>query len=255
MSNHEAHALIAALDAAAPDTPTACAGWTVHDLVAHLAAGSEEIADLVEDRLLGRPARPTRGFEEREAPFRALPWEDLRTAWMVHGTRLTEAVAALDARGPTEAVDFTGIPMTSAQLRMHARSEAAIHRWDVCGDDDTSDRLLAQPELTAHAAQVLSAMTVLDESAVRRIAPEPHLRIVLRAAGRPDITLAGGRFALAPDEAPDADAVVETDAAHRLLVMWGRRSPRRPLQITAAPAVREAVDQILWPDLSRRGAA
>jgi len=250
MSDHEAHALVAALDGAAPSTPTACAGWTVHELVAHLAAGSKEIADLVEEHLLGRPARVTRGFEEREAAFRALDWDDLRAAWMVQGGRMVEAVAALDARGPDEGVGFTGTAMTATQLRMHARSEAAIHRWDVCGDDATSDQLLAQPELTAHATSVLSAMTALEESAASRTARGPHLRIVVRAPGQPDVTLADGRFALAPDEVTDADVVVETDAAHRLLIMWGRRAPGRPMRITAAPADQDAVDRILWPRIS-----
>jgi uncharacterized protein (TIGR03083 family) len=245
MSDHEAHALVAALDAAAPGTPTACAGWTVHELVAHLAAGCEEIADLVEEHLLGQSSRPTRPFEARETPFRSLAWEDLRAAWMTNAGRMIEAVAALDARGPVAAVDFTGTSMTADQLRMHARSEAAIHRWDVCGDDATSDRLLAQPELTAHAAWALSAMTVLDESATRRLTGAPHLRIVLRSPDQPDVTLAGDRFTIAPDD--DADAIVETDAAHRLLVMWGRHSPGRPSRITAAPADRDAVDRILWP--------
>jgi uncharacterized protein (TIGR03083 family) len=247
MSNREAHALVAALDAAVPGTPTACAGWTAHELVAHLAAGSEEIADLVEEHLRGRPSRPTRGFAVREAPYRALDWEDLRTAWMAQGGRMAEAVAALEARGPGDAVDFTGVPMTGAQLGVHARSEAALHRWDVCGDDATSDELLAQPELTAHAAWVLSAMTALDESAAHRTAGEPHLRIALRAPGQPEVTLAGDRFALTEEEAPDPDAVVETDAAHRLLIMWGRRSPGRPVRVTAAPPDRDAVSRVLWP--------
>jgi uncharacterized protein (TIGR03083 family) len=252
MSNREAHALVAAVEAAGSSAPTACAGWTVHELVAHLAAGSKEIADLVEAHLHGRSARPTRAFEEREAPYRAMAGSDLRRAWMVEGGRLIEAVAALDALGPDAAIDFTGTSMTATHLRIHARSEAAIHRWDLCGDDATSDELLAQPELTAHATWALSAMPVLSESAASRTARAPRLRIVLRAPDRPDVLLADGRFTSPPDRVPDAgaDALVETDAAHRLLVMWGRRAPGRPLRITPVdPTDEDLVTRILWPQV------
>jgi len=61
-----------------PAAPTACSQWTVHDLVAHLAAGAKENADLIEDRLAGRVARATRTFAEREPSFVAMPDERLR---------------------------------------------------------------------------------------------------------------------------------------------------------------------------------
>src|SRR5438874_1973944 len=74
----EATALLLTLADTAPDAPTACVGWAAHELVAHLAAGAAEMAALVEDVAAGRPSRPTQGFAEREAPFRALADEELR---------------------------------------------------------------------------------------------------------------------------------------------------------------------------------
>src|SRR5262249_2219726 len=44
----EATAFLDALDRTPPDAPTACADWTAHELVAHLAAGAAEMADLTE---------------------------------------------------------------------------------------------------------------------------------------------------------------------------------------------------------------
>ena len=52
------------------DAPTACPGWTAHELLAHLAAGAQEEASLIEAHLAGEPSRPTRAFDERERPFR-----------------------------------------------------------------------------------------------------------------------------------------------------------------------------------------
>jgi hypothetical protein len=68
--------LMKTLADADPAAQTACSEWTVHDLVAHLAAGAKENADLIEDSLAGRPARATRTFSEREAAFVALPGEN-----------------------------------------------------------------------------------------------------------------------------------------------------------------------------------
>ena len=59
---------------------TACRGWTAHELVAHLAAGAAEEADLIESHLARAPERPTRTHEARELPYRALPDPELRDA-------------------------------------------------------------------------------------------------------------------------------------------------------------------------------
>jgi uncharacterized protein (TIGR03083 family) len=108
VSQREAQALMAALDAVAPSAPTACEGWTAHHIVAHLAAGSKEIADLIEEKLAGQPARPTRAFEEREPAFRALPEGELRAAWLSQIQRKTEAQNALAEAGEDSTFDFTG---------------------------------------------------------------------------------------------------------------------------------------------------
>ena len=83
--------------------------------------------------------------------------------------------------------------MPAAQIVMHSRSEAAIHRWDVAGSDAVSDELLSQPELTDHAVGVLNAMPILNESSQRRARHSDGipLSIVLRAEGRPDVVLSG----------------------------------------------------------------
>ncbi len=195
MSQVEGKELMSALDEAAPTSPTACAGWTARDIVAHLAAGSQEIADLIEEKLAGRPARPTRTFEDREPPYRRLPDDELWRAWMRQIQRKHEAVEGLAELGDNSTFDFTGTSMTAAQSVMHSRSEAAIHRWDVAGSDGISDELLSQPELTEHAVGVLNAMPILNESSQRRarhMGATPH-SIVLRAEGRPDIVLSGER--------------------------------------------------------------
>jgi len=68
----EADAFRDALDRSRPNAVTACAGWTAHELLAHLVASGLEMATVASSALNGDPTPPTRGFTEREAPFLVL---------------------------------------------------------------------------------------------------------------------------------------------------------------------------------------
>src|ERR671911_1798026 len=197
MAHPELKALADVLGDLEPTAPTACADWTVHDLVAHLAAGAKEVAELIEEYLAGQPARPTRGFDERERPFRAFTHPGLLAALTEQSRRKIAALEVLAGRGDRAAVAFTGTTMTATQFQTHARSEAALHRWDLVGDDSVCAQLLSQPDLTRHAVNVLNAMPVLDESARIRQSRAPR-RIVLTSSGQPDVVIetgtAGARF-------------------------------------------------------------
>ena len=168
MSQVEGKALMSTLDEAAPTHPTACAGWTARDIVAHPAAGPQGIADLIEEKL--------------------------------------------------------------------------------AGSDAVSDELLAQPELTDHAVAVLNAMPILNESPQRRSRHTggTPLSIVLRADGRPDVVLSSARWEFVCEGTGVGDAVVHTDPAHRLLVLWGRRSMKRPLTTEADDTTAPIVSSVLW---------
>lgn len=210
----ESQALMATLDEMPPTSPTACAGWSAHDIAAHLAAGSKEIADLIENKLAGRPERPTRGFAEREAPFAALSSSELRKAMAAEGGRKQAASQAL-AETDEPSFQFTGRSFNVVQLSTHSRSEAALHRWDVAGDDDISEQLLTQPDLTRHAVDVLNTLPSLFEA--------PGWRV-------------------------SGDAIVSTDAANRLLTIRGRCSSERSLDIETDSIRPDIVNAILWPN-------
>lgn len=249
----ESRAFMKALDEVRPGAPTACGEWTAHELTAHLAAGAGEIAELIEDMLAGRPPRPTRSFDEREAPYVALPDDQLRHAMADVSRRKVSATRALAERGPDVTFEFTGRPFTATQLETHSRSDAALHRWDLVGDDEEGDVLLAQPELTRHAVDVLNTLPGLAEAPGARVATGglSRGRVVLRSPGQPDVVLIASaesaRFELVQDGPGDCDAVVTTDAINRLLTIWGRRSTRREITITADPALWSTVATTLWP--------
>ena len=142
--------LIATLFATPAHRLTACRGWTAHELVAHLAAGAAEEADLIEAYFAGE-TRPTRGFEERELPYRALADAELRDRLVSEAARLTIALDKLAAGADTGSVLFTGREMTATDFAMHSRSECSLHRWDLVGRDDIGWVMLSQPSLTKHA--------------------------------------------------------------------------------------------------------
>jgi uncharacterized protein (TIGR03083 family) len=246
-----AHAIREAIDRLPSDAPTACEGWTAHHLVAHLAAGSKEIADLIDERLDGRPPRATRGFEEREAPMRQLRHDELIERLSAESKRKLNAYSALaDLDDP--AITFTGTRMSAQELETHSRSEVSLHRWDLVGDDDISTALLGDPELTVHAIKVLNRMPTLNESSTAmatRVGTQT-LRIVLRSPAQPDVVLtaAHGRAHLELAEAGTHDAItVTTDQANRLLLLWGRTSSERTINVHAATDALGSLSTILWP--------
>jgi Mycothiol maleylpyruvate isomerase N-terminal domain len=253
--NVEGKAMIGALQQLPGDAPTACVGWTAHHVAAHLAAGSKEVADLIEAKLEGHPNRPTRGFEEREAPFRAMPHDEVIGRLVAESKRKLSAYDAL-ASTPDDTIAFTGTTLDIERLATHSRSEAAIHRWDMTGSDDTSRELLSQPELTAHSVWVLNAMPVLQESTKAlgaRAAAKGYTNhvIAFRTEDRPDVVLhaappmAWMEMNASPGE---VDVVVLLSAEHRLLTLWGRRPSEVDWVVEGDPDLAASLDDIVRPN-------
>jgi len=246
----EATAFLDTLARTAPNAPTACAQWTAHELVAHLTAGAAEMAELTEAVTAGRGERGTRDFADREAPWVEMADDDLRASLVTEAIRLSVAVEALAAAGPELTVPFARRRLGATELTMHGRSEAALHRWDLAGDDDISTDLLAQPELTGHAVGVLNTMLDASPEAVTTrttSAAITKLRAHFAAPGHMDVVLvvdgAGARLEL--DE-PRPRPCATTDPATRLLALWGRRSPTRQISWNEGDAAVEPLAAFLW---------
>ena len=171
---------LAAINSVPAHAPTACAGWTAHHIAAHLAAGFEEVNDLIEVFHAGRPSRDTRTFDEREAPFLAMADDTLRERLLGHSTTMRKVLADFRAAGPDAVFQFNGAPFTAAQMTTHRDGELALHRWDLMGDDAISEELLSNPAFTRHAVFLLNALPMLTEAPTHRVAgvaalwPEAH---------------------------------------------------------------------------------
>jgi hypothetical protein len=229
--SREFEAVRGALEDLSPETVSACEGWTVHEIAAHLAATAAEVTRHLEPYLEGRPVPATASFEEREPPFRALGHDELRRRLAVEEDRAQAAIAQVLAREPDAVIPWTGRQMAVTKFLPHLRNEYAIHRWDVVGDDGVSAELLGQPELTAHAVGVLGQILL-----VRGTKQDPgagadfHVR--LRSPDTIDVHLkvGAGVAGLEFDDADEGEPDIELDAAARTLVLWGRR-PSSPSRI------------------------
>lgn len=211
-----------------PDTGTWCEAWTVRDIVVHQAGNAEELARVLGAHLEGEPVA-TRGFEEREGPLRALNDADLWEALQDRMATLTEvAVAAEEVPADTD-VAWTGRTMKVPWFAEHMREELVLHGWDITGDEPAARARLAEPWMTTHS--VLAVGRPLLAKGAQQIGPGERIEARLRADGTDDVVLAAD-----PDQVsigfaePEGPATLETDAAARVLLLWGRR-PADPSRI------------------------
>jgi uncharacterized protein (TIGR03083 family) len=242
-------AFVAAMRSVEPDAPTQCAGWTVHELIAHVAAGSAEIADLVEREVAGSPTRATRGFEEREAPYRQMTPARLRRAFFDQSLRAAVAVDRLSKAGESRRVTFTGAHLDARTLLLHIESELVLHRWDIVGDDPAAIAALSEGRFAVHAATTVAAMTP-------NVFP-PRVgdggTIVLRAPGAPDIAVTGGSTTTIALADPDDPApVVQCHPAARTLMLWGRTPGAALSSAVGEPSSVDTVVEMLRPAPSLR---
>jgi hypothetical protein len=114
----------------------------------------------------------------------------------------------------------------------HMREELVLHGWDITGDCDIQAALqaaLSEPWMTTHS--VFAVGRPLLAKGAKGLAPDERIDARLRVAGTDDVFVSAGAdhttVALADPEGP---ATLETDAAARVLLLWGRR-PADPARI------------------------
>jgi Mycothiol maleylpyruvate isomerase N-terminal domain len=225
--SYEAEAFLDARQHTAPEVVSACDGWTAHEVTAHLAAACAEVTRHLQPYLRGEPVPATRGFEERELPYRALDDAVLLARLDTEDAIMRTHIAQVLAADPEAVIPWTGRRMAVAKFLPHLRNEFAIHRWDFAGDDEVSGRLLAQPELTAHAVGVLGGI-LLRRGRQHDPAPDEDFHVRLRS-GDSDlrvVVLAGQAHLQQADEQAD-EPYLELDPAARTLFIWGRRPEGR----------------------------
>jgi hypothetical protein len=107
--------------------------------------------------------------------------------------------------------------MKVAWFAEHMREELVLHRWDITGDDDVAVAALSQPWMTVHSV-VAVGRPLLGRGA--RHSRNGDMEARLRVPGRDDVVVRADGIELA---LPVGEATIETDAAARVLLLWGRR--------------------------------
>ncbi|HWF29158.1 MAG TPA: maleylpyruvate isomerase N-terminal domain-containing protein [Mycobacterium sp.] len=214
-----------------PDAGTWCEAWTVRDIVAHQAGNAEELGRVLGAHLEGEPVG-TRGFEEREGPLRALNGADLWDALLDRMATLNEVALAAEGVPADTDVAWTGRTMKVPRFAEHMREEFVLHGWDITGDCDINaafQTALAEPWMTTHS--VVAVGRPLLAKGARKLGPGERIEARLRVPNADDVflsadaehTTVGFADAVGP-------ATLETDAAARVLLLWGRR-PGDPSRI------------------------
>lgn len=233
----EAEELLTALQDLPPLALTACPEWTVHDVGAHLAGAYEEVIRHVRAYAAGTPLTSTRGFEEREAPFRELGRAELLTTVERGEQRMREEINAVLTEDQDATLWWTKRWMRVESFLTHLRSECAIHRWDMLGDDETGTRLLERFDLFKHAVTAIGPKPLCARGIDRYGAELEGLSARLRSDGLPDLLVK------VADSVPTMELVDPTDEptiigdqAARLLLLWGRTPmPATRMKAVGAP--------------------
>lgn len=214
-----------------PDTGTWCEAWTVRDMVVHQAGNAEELARVLGAHLEGEPVA-THRFEEREGPLRAMNDTDLWAALHDRMATLNEIAEAGDDVPADTDVGWTGRTMKVPWFAEHMREELVLHTWDITGDNAVAQRQLTQAWMTTHS--VIAVGKPLLAKGAKQLQPGQRIEARLRVSGSDDVVINADaeRTTIALAE-PDGPATLETDAAARVLLLWGRR-PADPSRISSS---------------------
>ena len=212
------------LDAAGWDAPTWCPGWSVREIVAHLAEGMDRFGQQVQGALAGQPVEfsmPER--DARRAKVKALPDAEL-------ADQLEQRTAAFYRRlEPLSDDDLTRpiVPMAAgltpilqvAYLRLH---EPALHRWDVHivkdskAQVDAAAAALLGDYVLAGAPRQAKAETLGDSTGLA------HCETTGPGGGPVTLRWAGGTLE-AQRGAPDrADVTLHLPLEALIRLIWGR---------------------------------
>ena len=199
----------------------------MRDIVAHQAGNAEELARVLQAHLEGESVE-TRGFE-REDPLRAMNDADLWDALLDRVATLNEVAVAADAVPADTDVAWTGRTMKVPWFAEHMREELVLHGWDITGDDAVAQARLAEPWMTTHS--VLAVGRPLLAKGAKEIGSGERIEARLRVPDTDDVFVSADADRTSVGFAePVGPATLETDAAARVLLLWGRR-PGDPSRI------------------------
>lgn len=213
------------------DRPSACAGWTVGDVAAHMAESNDRFLRIVSAVLDGQPvpAFSPQQRAERQAAVKARGREAVLDQLAGCAYAVFDRLEAATPEALARTVTVPAGTLTLAQVAGQRLSELALHSWDI--------RSAADPRAALAPATVPllldGVLASVGRLAGNRVPADRTLTYRLELAGEAGgpvtVTLAGGQASAqrgAPERA-DATLYLPAEAAIRLL--WGRLALERAL--------------------------
>lgn len=221
--------LLRGLDDTQWAAPSACDGWSVADVVLHLAQSEESVVSAIEDSDATLPfARYAEGADSVDAVMAAAieaergdPGAAVRDRWRAAHDR---ALALLEAADPKDVVPWAATPLKVRTLTVTRLAEHWIHSMDVHGplgvDLPDTDRLWPIARLAHRTIPYAFAMNDLGEP--------PSVRLELKAPDGAPWTF-GDEGAEVVISGPAGDlcrvAARRLDPANSALAATGDRAP------------------------------
>lgn len=215
-----------------PHTGTWCEAWTVRDIVIHQTGNADELARVLEGHLTGAPVK-TRAFEVRETPYRAMNDADLWRALCDQMARLGRIAAAAESLPDDTDVAWTGRTMKVPWFAEHMREELVLHGWDITGDESAAQARLSERWMTEHSVGAVGVPLLQRGIEQLALCGDDRIECRIRVDGDDVVVTAGAQRASISLAPAQGQATIETDAAARVLLLWGRR-PSDPSRICSA---------------------
>ena len=242
LTNDQRAALLGLLpDLSADDwnRPTACRGWSIHDVVAHLVEG---------ELLFGRVYRgelKTLTAEEADPDAGVARWthadaETLRFSLWHHGTATQRVIDSRSEDSWRRDVEVFGRPLHLRHvLRMHF-FDLALHSQDIARTVGTASLWGNRtPFLVRYCLR--GAPDALDAADVQAAGA---VRVEVEGAGAWTLARIEGAWRLA-EEGGTAAATWRTDPESLVMATTGRLEPREALERSNAEGDRTLLEQVL----------
>ena len=214
-------ALLAGLDEAgwAAQVP-ACPGWSVGDLVSHIAEGEVVALACAQGRApAGLPTTEVdRWTAAQVAAHSGEAPEQRRQAWEAGGDALRWHLAGLDETGWRARTVWVAGPLTVASLAQLRLQETWLHGRDVA--EAVGATWAADPAAVAWMADLAARVVPGNLSRFGRPRPGAVIRLRLDPAGE---WLVGGAAGERPADGSRPDLEIEADALEFVLLSAGRR--------------------------------
>jgi uncharacterized protein (TIGR03083 family) len=212
------------------DRPSACSGWEVRDVAAHLTQGAERAVDVVRHGLEGTPA-PDFPPEARAARVKEIHgWSGAQMAASFQ--RNVDAAFRLLERADEAAlqhvVQVPAGPHTLQQYACQRLSEATLHGWDIQVSRDPSATL--SPEIAALFADYLMGRM----PRMTHLGPEHlgtyHLALEGPGGGPFTLTVQADSAAATRGAPANADVTLSMPVEAFIRLAWGRFELARAIE-------------------------